>query len=139
MNICPSSVCFKNEVSCITKAEEKYLHVTWLPGAESSPENRATLEHLLIELEQLRWGKVLVDQRVLMPLSEEDSAWLMLDWLPRATKHRLYRYGAVLSAKNVFSRLDLHSLTQQAQAQFPIVYRHFEEEKTALIWLLAQQ
>lgn len=139
MNIGSSSVCFKNEVSYITKAEERYLRVTWLPGAESSPEKRATLEHLLIELEQLRWGKVLVDQRVLMPLSEEDFAWIMLDWLPRATKHDWYRCAAFLSAKNVFSRLDLHSFVQQAQAQFPIVYRHFEEEEDALAWLLAQR
>ncbi|MDF7811646.1 hypothetical protein [Hymenobacter sp. YC55] len=133
------SVCFKNEVSCISKVqEESYLRVTWLAGAESSPENRATLEHLLIELGKSRWNKTLSDQRVLMPLSEEDSAWLILDWLPRATKLNLYRYVAILSARNVFGRLDLHSLAQQAQAQFPVVYRHFDEEETALAWLLAQ-
>jgi hypothetical protein len=109
-----------------------------LPEAEFNSENRATMEHLLIELERLRWGKVLVDQRVLMPLSEEDSAWLMVDWMPRASQHNLYRYVAILSAKNVFSRLDLHSLTQQAQAHFPVVYRYFEEEEAAVAWLLAQ-
>lgn len=133
------SICFTNEVSFISKVqEENYLRVTWLPGAESSPENRATLDHLLVELGELRWNKTLSDQRVLLPLSEDDSAWIVLDWLPRAAKLNLYRYVAILSAKNVFSRLDIHSLSQQAQAQFPVVYRHFDEEETALAWLLAQ-
>ncbi|HEX8429550.1 hypothetical protein [Hymenobacter sp.] len=96
------------------------------------------MEQLLVELERVPWGKVAADQRNLFPLSTKDSAWLLLDWLPRATKHNLYRYVAILSARDIFCRLAMHSLTLHAQTQFPVVYRLFEEEENAVTWLLAQ-
>ena len=96
------------------------------------------MEHLLVELEQVRWGRVLLDQRAMMPLSTADTTWLMLDWLPRATNRNLYRHVAILPAKNVFCRLATHSITQQVQLQFPVIYRNFEEEEAAEAWLTSQ-
>lgn len=96
------------------------------------------MEHLLVELKQVGWGKVMLDQRVMMPMSACDTTWLLLDWLPRATKHNLYRHVAILTSNNVFCRLATHSITQQVQVQFPVVYRNFEEEEAARAWLISQ-
>lgn len=74
---------------------------------------RAVFEYILHALHALGYSKVLSDQRQMAPPSNEDTAWYVLDWLPRATEQG-YRYGALVSAKHLFARLALHSISQQA-------------------------
>ncbi|WP_324678163.1 hypothetical protein [Hymenobacter sp. GOD-10R] len=70
------------------------------------------------------------------PLSEEDTLWLLLEWLPRATQYGP-SYVAVLPAQEVERRLTMYTLHQQAEQRFPMVFQNFAQEQQALDWLLA--
>jgi hypothetical protein len=130
--------CFENEAARLLRHPAGFLHLTWGPGSASSTATRAVFEHLLRELRATGYGKVLSDQRQLAPPSDEDTAWYVLDWLPRALTQG-YRYCAIISATHLFARLALHSIRQQAMRDSSLVYQHFDQEDLAFDWLIGQE
>lgn len=114
-----------------------FVHLTWLPGSSSSSAFRATFEQLLAQLEHHAYAKALIDQRWMAQPTDEDCTWYLLDWLPRATRHR-YRYGALLPPYDLFGRASTQGVVRQAVAHYPLVYHYFEREPCAIEWLLAQ-
>ncbi|WP_324672157.1 hypothetical protein [Hymenobacter sp. GOD-10R] len=129
--------CFVNQAAHLWLHPQGFLQLRWLPAGGSSRAFRIALEQLLWHLHQQHWHKVFVDQRHMAALSATDTAWYLLDWLPRATQHH-YRYAAVLRPCHVATRLSTHTIRQQAMDRFPLCYQLFEQEARAVAWLLAQ-
>ena len=133
-----SPACFESEAAQIHLHPLGFLQLIWLPGSQASPALRAALEALLYQMQRLHKQKVLVNPRNLAMLSVEDNAWYLLDWLPRATQ-QYYRYAAVLSPTPLLHRINIQATSRQAMEQFPVVHQYFEQESSAVEWLLAQE
>ena len=58
--------------------------------------------------------------------------------LPRAVYDNGYRFGAVVVAQNVFARLAMTQLVLATCCDLPHIYRTFEAEAEAVVWLVKQ-
>jgi hypothetical protein len=127
---------FQNSAGSVWEEPAGYFRLDYLPGARTEEQLRALLNHLLRAMVRRGWGRALVNQRDMVPLSRSEQAWMVNDWLPRAVLEGGYRYGALLVAQNVFARLAMTTVVG-ATRHLPHVYQVFEAEEQALAWLLA--
>ena len=99
-----------------------------------------TFEALGARLGQLllarRWDRFLSDQRLLAPLTEEEKAWATDSWVNQATLRPAQLREAILTAGDVFTRLSLvQILNQAATAAGGITVGYFDDEQTAQAYL----
>jgi hypothetical protein len=113
-----------------------FVHLAWKAHRFTSAEFRAALEQLLQALHASHTGKAFVDQRHMAPIAPADQEWVLRDWLPRAAQQAGYRYAAVLPSQEVYARLASANVVMRASGR-PL-YQWFEDEATAVAWLLSQ-
>jgi len=87
-------------------------------------------------LRQRGWGRILINQVRMVPFTSQEQLWISQEWLPAAVHESGYRFGAVVLAANVLTRLATAFVT--STPELPLRYRSFGAEKEALAWLLQQ-
>jgi hypothetical protein len=88
-------------------------------------------------LEQNGWGRILTNQISMQPFSPREQQWVTQQWLPAAVRSSGYRFGAVVVATNVLTRLATAFITTSF-SDLPLRYRSFDAEAEAIAWLLQQ-
>jgi hypothetical protein len=94
---------------------------------------QAFLRHVGQLLKLRGWYKILGDQRLMTPYTQEESQWIIDYWLSYENQAREI-YGAVMMAPDAWAQLPDSYRTQDAQAG-AMTYRLFDNEAAALDWL----
>ena len=131
------SLYFENSVGRLWEEPAAYVRLEYRPGPRDAAQFRAMLTHLMQALSRHHWSKVLIDQRVMVPYTPAELAWMSDEWLPRAVHEYGYRFGAFIVSHDVFARLAMNQLMMSSRS-LAHTYRSFETEETAVAWLLAQ-
>lgn len=134
----PPSLYFENPAGRLLADAQGFVRLEWLPGSGDGAAVRAVFEQALVLLTSTGWSRMLINQQHLTPFTPEIVQWLLTDWFPRATGPGHYRWGAILSADNVFARLATTDMVGQARARHQMLYQYFEAEPAAISWLLSQ-
>jgi hypothetical protein len=125
---------FENPVATLREHPDGYVVFEYHPGPRNFAEFQAVLTHTGNLLRRKQWHKVLGDQRLMTPFTEQETTWITSYWLDH-TRHRSGGiYAAVLLANDVFARLAATQLRHEAKAA-ALTYRLFEDETAAAAWL----
>ncbi len=129
------SIYFENAAGRVWEEPLNYLRLDYYPNPREEVAFRALLTHVLQAMVRRGWGKMLIDQRKMLPYSDAERAWLLGEWLPRAIRDGGYRYGAVVLAENAFARVSMTRLAL-ATRELGNTYKTFENEAEGIEWLL---
>ena len=113
-----------------------YLRLMWSGQPRTFADTRAMFTTAAQALRQRGWGRILVNQVHMVPFTSQEQLWVSQEWLPAAVHESGYRFGAVVLAANVLTRLATAFVT--STPELPLRYRSFGAEKEALAWLLQQ-
>ncbi|HEX8424946.1 hypothetical protein [Hymenobacter sp.] len=131
---------FENAAGSLSEhTAEKYLRLDWRDDYLPDERIKELMEQLLLALQHRQWRKILFHQNSRGTLSVAASAWVSVDWLPRAV-HAGYYYGAIILSRDMLTRLDTTAVgNDYSRRRHLPVYRFFEQEAEAVDWLLAAQ
>jgi hypothetical protein len=113
----------------------QYVLVEYHAGPRKFSELQAFLQHAGQLLQRHGWHKLLGDQRRMAPFTPEEVAWVTGFWLTSAQRRTSVLYGAVLLPHDVFARLSVSQVMNEAKAA-DMTYRLFDSQETAAAWLL---
>ena len=130
------SLYFENAAGRVWEEPLNYLRLEYRAGPREEIVFRALFTHVLRAMQRRGWGKMLIDQRKMSPLSDAERTWMVDEWLPRAVSEANYRYGAVVLAEDVFARVSMTRLSM-ASRDLGKIYKTFGTEAEATNWLLA--
>lgn len=125
---------FENPVGRILEHPDGYAVVQYKAGSRQLDHLQAFLTHAGRLLRLRGWHKLLGDQRLMASFSEEESAWIVDYWLTRKEDEIHTLYGAVLLPHDVFARLSVSQIMQEAKAA-AMTYRLFQNSEEAEAWL----
>lgn len=126
-------VYFENSVGCISEHPDGYAYVSYNAGPRKLDHFQTFLMHISQLLNRQGWRKMLGDQRLMSPFTEQERLWIIDYWLTRATVgHQIY--GAVLVPQDVFARLSVSQMISEAR-EMALTYRLFDNEFEASSWL----
>jgi hypothetical protein len=126
---------FENSVGRILENPKGYLVVEYRPGARKLSDLQALLTHAGHALTRQGWHKMLGDQRLMASFTPEESKWITEYWLTASQLRTTTVYGAVLLPHDVFARLSVSQLINDAKAA-AMTYRLFDNVSAAEAWLL---
>jgi hypothetical protein len=112
----------------------KYIMVEYKAGPRKLIDLQAFLHHASLLLERRGWYKMLGDHRLMSPFTPEESKWITSHWLSRDQQRHPTLYGAVLLPQDVFARLSVSQVMNEAKAA-SMTYRFFMEQADAMAWL----
>ncbi|MGI4822464.1 MAG: hypothetical protein ACRYFV_14730 [Janthinobacterium lividum] len=112
----------------------EYIVVEYNAGPRKLIDLQAFLHHAGLLLERRNWYKMLGDQRLMSPFTPEESKWITSHWLSRDQQRNSTLYGAVLLPHDVFARLSVSQVMNEAKAA-SMMYRLFMEKADAIAWL----
>ncbi|WP_375558815.1 hypothetical protein ACE193_13835 [Bernardetia sp. OM2101] len=95
---------------------------------------REGMEKLIEMMKEHKTGKILSNVTQLGPLSDEDQAWCVDDWLPRALAVG-YTSVANIIAEDIFGTMAVDGILKNAAEKSPIDMHYFEGEVKATAWL----
>ncbi|TGD82564.1 hypothetical protein [Hymenobacter wooponensis] len=123
---------FENAMGRILEHPNGYALIRYHSGKRTLADVQDLLTNLGRLLQKRGWFKMLSDQRLLSPLSEEEQALALDYWQNR---HFLFgaTVGAVIMANNQSTRLSFARIREQANGS--LRYRQFENELAADFWL----
>ena len=125
---------FENAAVRLLEHPDGYAIFEYKPGKRSLVDFQAALTHTGNLLHLHNWYKILGDQRLMVPFTEEESVWVVQYWLDYTRQRAGSHYAAVILAHDVFARLSAMQLrTNIKEAGF--TYCLFEEELAAATWL----
>lgn len=127
---------FENPVGRVSEHPDGYAYIQYHPGPRKLHHLQAFLTHTSQLLRLRNWNKLLGDQRQMAPFTAEESEWIVEYWLSASNQGRSV-YGAVLLPEDVFARLSVNNMLQEAKAA-ALTYRMFSNEAEALAWLRQQ-
>lgn len=128
---------FQNQAARILEDPAGFLRVTWSAQERDELAFRAVFNHMVQALQRHGWSRILVDQRQMRAFSTTEQQWIVQEWLPRAVREGGYRFGGVVVAEDVFTRLATAFITTSVH-NLPLVYRTFPDEASAVSWLRGQ-
>ncbi len=129
---------FENAAGRVEADPAGFMRSHWGPAPRTLAETQALLQHLSQGMRRHGWPLVLINQVEMTPFSPEEQAWITQQWLPAAVREAGYRAGAIVLATDIYSRLATAFVTTNVHG-LPIRYRSFDDESTALAWLLRQR
>jgi hypothetical protein len=136
VSIATLPIYFENAVATLREHPDGYIVFEYHPGPRQFADFQAVLTHTGNLLRRKQWYKILGDQRLMAPFTEQETAWITSYWLDH-TRHRPGGiYAAVLLANDVFARLAATQLRHETKAA-ALTYRLFEHEADAAAWLVA--
>jgi hypothetical protein len=122
---------FENTVGRVLEHPDGYVIFQYRPGPRKLSDLQALLTHTRNLLERNQWNRMLGDQRLMAPFTEEESSWIVDQWLAGAGQGL---YGAVLVAPEAFAALPRDQAEQEAKVS-TLTYRVFDTEEAATAWL----
>jgi hypothetical protein len=123
-----------NPICSLTRDDDvPCLFISWR-GYVSSLQFRFVHENMLVLLQQNSLRKLLGDDTNLPMIHAEDQAWVIEDWLPRATDAGL-RAVAHKSPFAHFGKVSVDNVASRIRAK--ILLRTFERVEEAREWLRA--
>ena len=125
---------FENAAGRLLEHPAGYVVFQYQPGKRKLGDFQALLTHTGLLLQRNGWNRVLGDQRLMSPFTEEETTWVVENWLDPAPQRAGGIYTAVVVAQDVFARLAASQLQQEAKAS-TLTYRHFNNEEAAAAWL----
>jgi len=125
---------FENSAGRLLEHADGYVVFVYKPGKRNLSDLQALLAHTRNLLERNQWHRLLGDQRLMAPFTEEESAWIVDYWLDATRQRPGGIYGAVILANDVFARLSMDQVMLEARAS-ALTYRLFDEEAKAVAWL----
>jgi len=128
---------FENAAGRVEEDTDGYVRLVYYPNPRQSLVWQGLLQHTKHLLTRQGLGLMLIDQRRMPPFSSADQNWLVEQWIPQAILEGGYRYGAIIQAEDAFARLSMETVRTQARNS-PLTYRYFQDEQSAVAWLLAQ-
>ncbi|MGI4835844.1 MAG: hypothetical protein ACRYFK_20515 [Janthinobacterium lividum] len=128
---------FENAAGQVLADSAGFLRLVWSAQARQLTDTQGLLRAMSQHLGQRGWGRVLANQTYMPPFSPDEQHWINQEWLPGEARTSGYRHGAILVSSNVLSRLATASITG-AQQESGLRYRSFDDEATAVAWLLRQ-
>ena len=130
VSIAALPIYFENAVATLREHPDGYVVFEYHPGPRLFAEFQAVLTHTGNLLRRKQWHKILGDQRLMTPFTEQETAWITNYWLDHARHRAGGIYAAVLLANDVFARLAATQLRHEAKAA-ALTYRLFESEADA--------
>ncbi|WP_426059761.1 hypothetical protein [Hymenobacter sp. B1770] len=125
---------FENAVGRLVEHPDGYALFRYHPGQRKFSDFQALLTHMSSLLARRRWNRLLGDQRQMSPHTAQETAWIRDVWLGATTRRPSTLYGAMLLAHDVFARLSMNQVLQDAR-NTGLVYRVFDREEEAAQWL----
>ena len=125
---------FENAAGRLYEHPDGYALFQYNEGKRTLPELQGLLGHLRNVLKINHWNRFLTDQRLLAPFTPEEIAWCVDFWRATASQQPAGLFGAVVMSHNVFTRLAMGQIVQQANSAF-MHFRRFETEDEATDWL----
>jgi hypothetical protein len=126
----------QNTAGQVIAEPEGYLRLQWGSQPRALADTCAMFTTAAQALRQRGWGRILINQVNMLPFSSQEQLWISQEWLPAAVRESGYRFGAVVLAANVLTRLATAFVT--STPELPLRYRSFGGEEEALTWLLQQ-
>jgi hypothetical protein len=125
---------YQNAIGRLYEHPDGYAVVDYNAGKRKLSDYQAFLNHLEHLLKRRGWNKMLANQRLMEPFSDEERTWITEQWL--VVSHALQRemIAAVLLPNDVFARLAMSTLMQGAR-EGALVYRVFNDAGEAAKWL----
>lgn len=133
-SIITPKVYFENSVGRLLEHPDGYVVFEYKPGKRKLSDLQALLVHTRNLLERNVWHRMLGDQRLMAPFTEEESTWIVNYWLDATRQRPGGIYGAILLANDVFARLSMDQVMHEAKAS-ALTYRLFDSEEKAATWL----
>lgn len=130
------SIFFENVAGRLADDARGFLRLTWHPNVTDPAARRELMEQVLVWLVRFGQGRVLADQRFMVPFTTTEQRWINDHWTPRALQEGRYRCRAVLAARDAVARLSAAAVIMPMRDQIP--YCYFDNEAEAEAWLLAQ-
>ena len=130
----PPRLYFENAVGRLYGHPDGYALFRFNAGERKFSELKGLLTQVRRLLELHRWNRFLADQRLLAPYTPQEIAWIVDHWRNASTEHPGGLYGAVVMAHDVFARLAMGQVVQQANSA-SMYFRRFETEAEATAWL----
>lgn len=131
----PSAILLKNNAGQVIVDPAGFLRLHWSDQPRTFAETCAMFTTAAAALARYEWGRILISQINMRPFSPQEQ--ISQQWLPEAVRTSGYRYGAVVVATNVLTRLATAYVTASF-ADLPLRYRSFDAEQEAITWLLQQ-
>ncbi|MBF9239656.1 hypothetical protein I2I05_19845 [Hymenobacter sp. BT683] len=125
---------FENKAGRLLEHPDGYVVLEYKPGPRQFTDLQALLAHVRNLLERNRWHRLLGDQRLMAPFSEQERAWIVEYWLDRSRQRAGGIHSAVILAHDVFARLSMDQVTHAANVS-ALTYRVFDTEEAAAAWL----
>ncbi|ALW84979.1 hypothetical protein AUC43_07665 [Hymenobacter sedentarius] len=125
---------FKNALGCLYGHPDGYALIRFNAGTPKPAELQALFTQVRRLLELNRWHRFLTDQRLLAPCTPAEVAWIVTHWRDTAAEHPDGLYGAVVMSHNVFTRLVMGQIVQEANVG-SMHFRRFETEAEATAWI----
>ncbi|UOQ55408.1 hypothetical protein [Hymenobacter cellulosivorans] len=124
---------FENPVGRLLEHPDGYAIVAYNPGKRKLSDMQAFLTHASQLLRNRGWRKMLGDQQQMSPYTEDERTWIQNYWVSRTAQGDEI-YGAVILPQDVFARLSVNLVMNEAQ-ESALTYRLFDNEADAKVWL----
>lgn len=125
---------FENNAGRLFEHIDGYVVFQYHAGKRTLADLQALLTHTSNLLDRNQWHRLLGDQRLMSPFTEEESTWITTYWLDGSRQRPGGIYGAIILAHDVFARLAMTQVMHEAKAS-ALTYRLFESEEKAVAWL----
>ena len=125
---------FENPVGRLIEHPNGYALVQYAAGPRDFATFQAFLTHTSQMLRRQGWHKLLADQRLMAPFTDEERRWVGEYWLAQSEIHGHELYGAIVVPSDVFARLSVNLVMNDSQ-QSALTYQMFEDEAEAILWL----
>ena len=125
---------FENLAGRVLEHPDGYVIFRDHPGPRKFHHLQALLTHTRNLLERNQWHRLLGDQRLMAPFTDEESAWIVEYWLDSSRHGPKGIHGAILLAHDAFARLSNAQVMHEAKAA-ALTYRLFNTEEAAVAWL----
>jgi hypothetical protein len=134
-----SLVLLQNNAGQVIVDPAGFLRMHWSDQPRVFTETRAMFATVAGALARYEWGRILINQVNMRPFSPQEQEWISQQWLPEAVRTSGYRFGAVVVATNVLTRLATAYVTTSF-SDLPLRYRSFDagREAEAITWLTQQ-
>ncbi|MCC2546460.1 hypothetical protein LJY25_08390 [Hymenobacter sp. BT175] len=130
----PAKLYFENSAGRLLEHPEGFVVLEYKPGPRKLTDLQALLAHVRNLLDRNAWHRLLGDQRLMAPYTDEERAWIVDYWLDSSRQPAGGIYSAVILANDVFARLSMDQVTHAAKAS-ALTYRVFDSEESAVAWL----
>ncbi|MCR5886661.1 hypothetical protein LRS06_02495 [Hymenobacter sp. J193] len=131
-----ASLYFENPIGRLYAHADGYIIVDFKAGPRDRQAHQAFLTHLENLMKSRGWNKMIANQRLMAPYTEEERQWIKDQWLIVSHAIQKEMVAAVLLPEDVFARLAMSTMMQQAR-EGALVYCVFTDGEQAAAWLKA--